>query len=73
MADRDENHDESAEAKHPAENSGASLPATPGERVWLYCKGTCEVLGGLYYGGHIAHWVWLQVQDLANPLVQHWS
>ncbi|MFJ4473135.1 hypothetical protein ACIP2X_37365 [Streptomyces sp. NPDC089424] len=71
MADREEYHDESAEAKTPAEDLGAPLPAAPGEPAWR--KGTYEVLGVLYYGGHIAHWAWLQVQDLVNPLVQHVS
>lgn len=69
MADHADESDESAEGKNPGQG-----PGTPRSRahsgVWLGI--TCHSLGILYYGSHFVHAAWLKVQDLVNPLVQHW-
>ncbi|MFF8352955.1 hypothetical protein ACF063_05840 [Streptomyces chartreusis] len=70
MADREEESNESAEAKHPGKE-----PGTPRQGVhrgaWLGI--TCHALGIMYYGPDVAHSAWLTAQDLANSLVQYWS
>ncbi|CAM5679609.1 putative protein OS=Streptomyces griseomycini OX=66895 GN=FHS37_007641 PE=4 SV=1 [Streptomyces griseomycini] len=70
MADHEDESNESAEAKNPAEVPGTLFSPAHG-KPWH--EGTYQVLGILYDGAHIVHWVWLQAQDLVNPLVQPWS
>ncbi|MFF1680759.1 hypothetical protein ACFVYG_32565 [Streptomyces sp. NPDC058256] len=77
MADRDEESYESAGAsipepvKEPAKVPDETTDLTRGktsrrEEAYL-------TLGIIYYGGHVAHWVWLQVQEQLFPLVQPYT
>ncbi|WP_225638585.1 hypothetical protein [Streptomyces solaniscabiei] len=74
MADRDEEPTESAEnqAPEPVEKPDVEpdemADHTHGKTPWR--EDAYMTLGIAYYGGHIAHWAWLQVQDQLFPLAQ---
>lgn len=73
MADRDEEYNESAEdqAPDPVETPDKKPVETGlghGRTPWL--EEAYMTLGIVYYGGHIAHWVWLQALEQLIPLVQ---
>ncbi|MFE7037223.1 hypothetical protein ACFU9Y_43740 [Streptomyces sp. NPDC057621] len=73
MADREEEFNESAEDQVP--DPVAEPDKVPDEPVFDHDKMSWReeaymTLGIVYYGGHIAHWVWLQVQEQMFPLVQ---
>jgi hypothetical protein len=74
MADREEESNESAEAQVPGPVEKPDMAPdetadfTHGKTSWR--EEAYMTLGIVYYGGHIAHWMWLQAQDQLFPLVQ---
>jgi len=74
MADPEEKSNESAEAqipepvKEPTKAPDKTTDLTHGTTSWR--EEAYMTLGIVYYGGHIAHWVWLQVHEQLFPLVQ---
>ncbi|MDX3549298.1 hypothetical protein PV729_44065 [Streptomyces europaeiscabiei] len=74
MADRSEEYDESAEAQvpdpveEPDKEPDKTTDLTHDKTSWR--EKAYMTLGIFYYGGHIAHWMWLQAQEQLFPLVQ---
>ncbi|PAK27707.1 hypothetical protein CJD44_02790 [Streptomyces sp. alain-838] len=74
MADLDDEFDESAESQVPEPVEAPDVEPdemadrTHGKFPWR--EEAYMTLGIVYYGGHVAHWAWLQVQDQLFPLVQ---
>ncbi|MFG3007399.1 hypothetical protein [Streptomyces calvus] len=73
MADLDEESNEAAETqvpdpvKEPDVEPDQMAAHTHGKTSWR--EEAYMTLGIVYYGGHIALWAWLQVQEQLFPLV----